>query len=172
MNRTRKRSLSQAVILGAASGFAGAWAMTLFTRSWNAALDRCEIRSNESLRPPLPYSQQEWESTSAIAQTVAVQVLGRHLSATQEKTGARIVHYAVGVAGGAFFAVVNNQFPSLAKSSGALAGLAMWLVGNRYVIPAIGLSRDPRDYSLLMQANAAGEHLAYAITTNFLQRVL
>lgn len=172
MNRTRKRSFSKALILGAASGLAGAWAMTLFTRSWNAALDRFEIDSHEPRRPRLPYSQQEWESTSAIAQTVAVQVLGRHLSATQERTGARIVHYAVGGAGGAFVAVVNNQFPSLAKSSGAFAGLAMWLAGNRYLMPAIGLSRNPKAYSLLMQANAAGEHLAYTVTTNFLLRVL
>jgi len=51
-------------------------------------------------------------------------------------------------------------------------GIALWLVGDEIVMPALGLTEKPGRYSLPMKANAFGEHLVYAFTVDLVHRRL
>ncbi|MGB0012377.1 MAG: DUF1440 domain-containing protein [Candidatus Sulfotelmatobacter sp.] len=154
------------MLLGAAAGMSGAWAMVQFTRLWNKVFARPQSR-----KPlPLPYSQQEWNATSTIAESVASSVLGRHLTAREKRAGAIIVHYAVGSAAGAFYAVSARHSTAITRCSGALFGLAIWLLENNLLLPLAGMSARHNRYSLLDHANSLGEHLIFAVTTDALYR--
>ena len=48
----------------------------------------------------------------------------------------------------------------------------MWVLGNEIVMPAFGLTKKVRNYSLMMQANALSEHLIYAYTVSRVHRGL
>ncbi len=86
----------------------------------------------------------------------------------EKKIGAMVLHYAMAASAGTLYGIfaARHQTDSPGyKFAGALFGLTMWVVGNRLLLPALGLTRRPSDYALRMQANALGEHLVYGLTT-------
>jgi len=86
--------------------------------------------------------------------------------------GGAMVHYAVGAAAGALYGTTAYCIPSIGILRGVPFGIAIWLLGNEMIMPALGLTEKLSKYSLLMQANALGEHLAYGFTTDLLYRGL
>ncbi len=148
-------SASEALLFGVTAGLAGGWAMTQFTKRWE------NITGSEP--SPLPYSVQEWDATSWVAETCATRLLTRRPSAKELRVGAAIVHYAIAGAAGAAYGIVMR--PRLHKSAwrGVFFGAAIWLAGNELLLPALGVfQRD--DYTLGMKAHALGEHIAYGVT--------
>jgi len=168
MIHSGKDSLSRTLIIGGISGLAGAWAMSQFTRAWNVFTVQPKLKSRQ---PGLPYSQQEWDATSQIAQIVACRTLGRKLSASERCAGAEMVHYAVGATTGAAYAVLTRKVPQAAKSRGAFLG-AVVFIANQLILPASGIIRPSRHYSWRDQANSLGEHIAYALTAETIRRTL
>jgi hypothetical protein len=151
-----------ALISGAAAGMAGGWAMTRFTKLWN------NLSGFEA--EPLPYSAQEWDATSRIAQLCITCVSDRKPSKKGLKAGAAIVHYAIAAGAGAGYETLMRSGVADIRWSGTLAGIAMWLIGNE-LLAALGLI-TPGDYSFAMRANSLGEHIAYGLTTDLICRRL
>ena len=79
----KRRRQESAAVTGLLAGLAGAWAMDQFTRAWR----RWGAGSKQGHSFPLPYSQQEWDSTSRSAARAA-RYFGRELSAKQRELGA------------------------------------------------------------------------------------
>lgn len=107
-----------------------------------------------------------------MADAVACQVSRRPISDREKQAGALFCHYAVGGAMGMLYAAVANRSPAVRKFSGVIFGASVWLVADELLMPALGISRKLNNYSLLMQANALGEHIAYGVTINALLHVL
>lgn len=106
--------------------------MTRFTKLWNN-LSRFKTQ-------PLPYSAQEWDATCRIAQLCITLVSDRKPSLKELKAGAAIVHYAIAAAAGAGYeTAVRSRVPNF-RWSGSLAGIAMWLIGNELLMPALGIN--------------------------------
>src|SRR5438270_135356 len=118
----------KAVAAGLLGGLAGAWAMDQFTRVWNNVVP--QTQRDSSRRPPLPYSQQEWDSTSRSAAFIAKYAVGRNLTGNERRQGAQIVHFAVGAAGGALYGALLGRRNKCLISSGAWFGVVLWLVGE------------------------------------------
>jgi hypothetical protein len=156
-------SCATAALVGAVSGLAGGRAMAQFTRLWN----------NLSASPsePLPYSSQEWDATSKISKACARRISGRRLSVEESKAAAAVVHYAIAGSTGVLYAMALRTGMLKSRWSGAFFGAGMWLLGNKVLLPAIGIIKR-EDYNLAMQANALGEHLAYGLTTDLICRQL
>ena len=170
MNRAmgiRKRPISQTLVTGGMAGLAGACAMSRFTQVWKALISKADNREKETATRQ-PYSEQEWDSTTRIAEITARRLFKRHLNAREKRIGAAMVHYAVGATTGAAYAILARKFPEIRKSSGAIFGVALWLLADELLMPAMGATRKLKDYSLLAQANALGEHVVYAVTANTL----
>lgn len=167
-NGSRGRaSLAKTLVAGGIAGLAGACAMSGFARVSDTLAQRTDLRSkHEATR--IPYSEQEWDATTRIAQAGARRIINRRLNGKEERIGAAMVHYAVGAASGAAYAVLAKRFPQVGKYSGAAFGAAMWVLTDELLMPATGTTRKLRDYSMLAQANALGEHIIYAVTTNTL----
>lgn len=159
---------SKAALVGLSAGIAGAWAMDQFTRGWKRFVPDSEHAED---RPPLPYSQQEWDSTSRCARSAARCFLQRTLSQREEQLAAQIVHFVVGgVAAGAYAALLPRTSRRLA--SGMLFGGMLWLVGEELAMTLLKINNPLRDYSAAMHLNSLGEHIAYGTVTSLTIRAL
>ena len=145
--------------------------MTQFTKMWNGLLLPRSCANSPPV-PPLPYSSQEWDSTSGIAATLGSIALSRRLTLEEKKKGAAIVHYGVGSAAGVSYAILVHHRSVITHHSGAFFGLGLWLIADELLMPSLGLSRELGCYSFQAQANSLGEHLVYAVTTDLVYRYL
>ncbi len=170
MRRRKDVSIPNMIFVGAAAGLAGAWAMSQFTKVWNGLLR--PQRANALPLRPIPYSEQEWDSTSRIASAIGSAALGRPLSADEKKRGAVLVHYGVGGAAGIVYAILVQRRSTITNQCGALFGLGLWLIADELLMPCLGLSRKRGSYSLQAQANSLGEHLIYAAMADSVYRRL
>lgn len=166
---SRGQAAWKSILAGVVAGLAGGWTMSQFSRAWNKILP--SSRTNTIVASRL-YSPQEWDSISRSAEWIAAPFVSRRLSSRETRIGSAIVHYAVGGAGGALYGTAAHWVPSMTRSRGGRFGIALWIVGDEIVMPALGLTEKPGTYSLRMRANAFGEHLAYAFTVNFVYRRL
>jgi hypothetical protein len=169
MSRRKDVSIFNLVFFGTAAGLAGARAMTQFTKMWNG-LSLWRSYANSSPLPPVPYSDQEWDSTSRIAEAIGSAAFGRRLSAEEKKTGAAVVHYAIGGAAGVVYAILVQHRSIFTNHSGTFFGLGLWLIADELLMPCLRLSRKLGSYPFRAQANSLGEHLVYAVTTDFVYR--
>jgi len=149
-------------VAGFAAGLAGGFTMSQFTRLW-------EIVSR-SAPQPLPYSPEEWEAAGGMANAIAKQLLGTGLSRDQIKHGAAVVHYGTAGAAGVIYAMTSSA--DARRWSGVLLGLTTLLLGNDLLMPALGLTKKPSEYSIRMRANALGEHVVYGVTVDLVYRRL
>jgi hypothetical protein len=154
----RKTSVSRTLLLGGAAGMAGGWTMAEFSRLWNKLDDRTV---NDR-----PYSREEWDASSTIAEFVAARVFRRELRKSETASGVALVHYATAAASGALFASIFSRYVRNSRWSGALFGSALWLAGN--LIPHVG----HEGYSQRDQVQAISEHLVYGLTVAFLCRLV
>ena len=157
------------MLAGVAGGLVGGWVMSQFTRVWDKTLPLS--RTNRVTRSSL-YSPQEWDSISRSAEWIAAPFVHRRLSPREKQMGGAMVHYAVSGAAGALYGTTAHYGPGITKFRGLPFGTAIWLLGNEIIMPAFGLTKKLSKYSLLMQANALGEHLVYGFTTNLVYRGL
>lgn len=144
--------------------------MDQFTRIWSGLVPQSEQGLRQ--RPPLPYSAQEWDSTSRSATRVAAWLLGRTLAPAEQKLGAQAVHFAVGGLGGALYAVVFDRQRRSPLPSGLAFGIGLWLLGEEIAMPILGINGPPRHYSFADHANSLGEHMAYGMVMAVVSRWL
>jgi putative membrane protein len=180
--RNRRKQLRRAALTGVAAGLAGAFAMSQFSGVWERLFPASAGRPRgvaglrpvaaETRRRLMHASQQEWDSTLNTAGGLARNVLDRPLTQKQRERGAVAVHYAVGAAAGAGYAVLHDFFPEAGLGAGALFGAGLWLLAEEIGMPVLHLSAWPRQYSAAMQVNSLGEHVAYGMTTELLRRAL
>jgi putative membrane protein len=143
--------------------------MGVFTRLWFALTHEPGRARRKGTF--LPYSKQERDATSRIADVIVQRLLDYRLKKTGGRAGAMIVHYAVGTATGASYAILARRFPEVRKFCGVPFGVAVWLIADELVMPALGTTRKLRDYSRQAQINALGEHIVYAITVDSMLNV-
>jgi len=143
--------------------------MDQFTRGWNAIVPDSKRRKQS---PPLPYSQQEWDSTSRTASQVAGFFLQRKLTHHETKLGAQLVHFAVG---GLVMAGYAGLFPRKLNqplASGLIFGFGLWFVAEELAMAVLKINDPPQDYSLPMHLNSLGEHFAYGVASTLVARAL
>jgi hypothetical protein len=123
----------------------------------------------------LPYSAQEWDATSKIANSTALRIRGRNLSQKELKIGAAFVHHATaGVAGSLYGALVYRstvigRSGMLSALSGLCFGAGVWYLGDELLLPALGILRR-QDYTAGMRTEALVAHLTYGVATGLFYR--
>jgi len=167
--RRKANSLLTALVCGFAGGLGGVSAMDRFT----SLAARCRPEPNRSL----PYSLQEWDATTRIANLTACWMTGRKLPQKKLKTGAAIVHHTTGATAGALYGALVYRSAAIAQSRivSALAGLGFGVgvcyVGNELLLPALGVLKRG-DYTTGMRTEALVAHAAYGAATALLYRKL
>jgi hypothetical protein len=168
-SQRKTKSLLRALVCGFAGGLGGVFAMDRFT-------SLVANRGRETDRP-LPYSAQEWDATSRIANSTALRMRGHNLSQKELKRGAALVHHATaGVAGSLYGAMVHRstvigQSRMLSGLAGLCFGAGVWYLGDELLLPALGILRR-KDYTAGMRTEALVAHLTYGVATSLFYRQL
>lgn len=165
----KSKSLLRALLCGFAGGLGAVSAMDRFT---SLAENRRRRRDHS-----LPYSAQEWDATSMIANSATRWMTGRNLSQRELKSGAEFVHYATaGAAGSLYGAMVHRstvivQSRIMSSLAGVCFGAGVWYLGNELLLPALGVLKR-EDYTASMRAEALVAHVIYGVATGLLYRQL
>ena len=141
---------------GLLAGLMGALAMEEYTK--------LRVAITGSSVPPHPYSAQEWEATSRIALTAAARA-GWKLSPRQMETGAAIVHYTTAAIVGTLYGALVRRTRKASRWRGAGFGMAIWLAGNEFLLPASGILQH-RDFTLFTRADALAEHIVFGVSVD------
>ena len=154
------------IVIGAAAGVAGTFAMSHAQRLWTRASDSHAPDSAAG-----KHDARDWQERSEgrnaneiVARSVGESVLGRSMTRDELGTGAVISHYTFGAAVGAFYGAVAD--PTRPVLSGARLGVRLWVLADEVAIPLLGLSRPPTSRPPEMHAQALAAHLVYGLVTS------
>jgi hypothetical protein len=174
------RSAVNGALAGALAGAAGALAMNLFQRvaarlGEGREADAATIGWPRSGRGPQPAQALGNASDDATAKVAnaALSVVGYELSNPRAKQMAgEFVHLAFGAINGAAYGLAAELDPRVTAAAGAPFGVSVWAVADEGIVPALGLSRGPRQASAGLLAYGFLSHCVYGVTTELVRRSL
>ena len=175
------------IIRGLAAGFiaglAASWIMNQFQSTLtkifegsekpHGAQSAQEGSPNHGIAAELKERGLEDESDNAAersANIVATKVFDYELTEKDKVAAGAVVHYLFGASTGALYGLASELRPEVSVGAGLPFGAAVWLAADEGLVPALGLSKWPTEYSILKQAYALASHLVYGVTTDLIRR--
>jgi hypothetical protein len=98
--------------------------------------------------------------------------LGRELRPRQPHPLGMALHYSFGVVPTMGYAALRHRYPAAAAGAGTLYGLAMTLVEDEGLNPALGLAAPPQAYPWQDHARAVVAHLVLGVVAEATLRAL
>lgn len=175
-----KRSVWNGILAGAIAGVAGALAMNQFQRLAARARGGREAadatvgipRTGRGPQPAQAIGNASDDATVRVA-NAALTTVGYPLTDPDAKAMAgEFVHLAFGALNGALYGAAVEMDPRLRAAAGVPFGLAVWALHDEGTVPALGLSRSPREASAGLHAYSAVSHAIYGATTEIVRSLL
>jgi hypothetical protein len=177
------------IIRGAVAGFASGLAASLVMNIFQSKLSKLfggEQRSHgaqsQQIGTPahgagsyltkIAAENPDDDAAERTANIVSVAVASQPLSERQKEIGGTIFHYAFGATSGVVYGVASEFIPSVRLGWGLPFGALVWLLADETVVPALGLSKDVRDYPASVIGYALAAHLVYGLATEITLKVL
>jgi putative membrane protein len=107
-----------------------------------------------------------------VANAVAVGLSNRELTPSEKETSGTALHYAFGISTGALYGVGAEFMPMITAGWGVPFGISVWLGADEGVVPALGLSKSPKEYPLSVHAYSLASHAVYGLTTELVRRAI
>ena len=187
MGRRRREEgdVLKGLAAGAVAGLAAAWAMNQFQAAWSR-LSRGEERPHgaQSLQRGSPRhgvggrlraegrDSERDDAPERLANAAASAALDRELSGGEKRAAGTALHYAMGATSGALYGAAAEVVPGVKVGAGLPFGLAVWVVADEGVVPALGLSKSPAEYPASIHAYAIASHLVFGLTAEVVRRAL
>lgn len=166
----RKRSLWKGIVAGAAGGLAATWMMGHAHGLAGKASEK--LMPKDKFRELQRASADAQEATSKVAERVTRPLLGRRLRHSERERAKPIVHYAFGSAVGALYGASAEYVPFVRKFAGAPFGAAVFAGADQLALPALNLTKRPREYPLAMHGTELGSHIVYGMTLEGVRRLV
>ena len=165
-------ALFQRCLFGFAGGLLGGLAMNTFARVISATSNGRETagaapgrdRIGRGVQPPQAAGPADDDAAVRVATITSRALTGRAPSRPTRLQLGSAVHYAFSGALGVCYALVAARAPTVRAGHGALYGLAVWIVADETIMPALSLSRGPRQLPAGVHAYALTGHLVYGLT--------
>jgi hypothetical protein len=154
------RDVAIDLLQGAVAGAAATWVMGRVTTQLYRWEGR-EVRAREER------TNRESSSTGAAADKLAA-MAGAALTANQRERAGEAIHWAIGTAAGAAYALLRRRWPSAAKMGGVPFGAGFFLVGDELMNPLLGLTPGPSAYPWQAHARGLAGHLTFGATTELI----
>lgn len=173
-----KRSLWHGALAGAIAGIAGALAMNQFQRlaartGGGREADDATVglpRTGRGPQPAQAIGNASDDATAKIA-NAALSVAGYQLTDPRSRhVAGEFVHLAFGAVNGAVYGLAAELEPRVTVAAGVPFGASLWAVADEGAVPALGLSRGPREVSPGLLAYGLLSHCVYGITTELVRR--
>jgi hypothetical protein len=156
MDRTDRTAVSTDIVKGALAGAAATWVMDqLTTRMYERESDRTREREERA----------RGESTAyGAAAEKAARAGGVELSDERREHAGQAIHWALGMAAGAAYAVMRRRCPAAARLKGLPFGTGFLLV-DEGLNPILGLTPGPQAFPWQTHARGLGGHLAFGLVS-------
>jgi hypothetical protein len=112
----------------------------------------------------------EQPATEKVGRRISRRLVGRDLDDDSAALASEAVHYGYGTLMGGVYGLLGEIFPAVTIASGAPWGVAMFLLGDEVMVPALGLAKGPTEVPAATHAQALGAHLVYGTTLDLLRR--
>src|SRR5207302_4895481 len=150
--KMRTRDLVSGAAAGVVGGYVGTKVMNpVTTKLYELAPDADKARE-KAVSPGSPYR---------IGVQKAADLLGAKLSEQQVNTAAAAAPYAVGVTGGVLYVGLRRVLHLNPLVAGLISAMALFLVVDEGLTPALGLSAPDRAYPMSTHLRGFLGHLAY-----------
>lgn len=177
------KSVAKGMAAGLIGGLAASWVMNQFQMMLSKALEgREKPHGAQSLQDGSPQHGAGAElrergledardnAAERTANMIAAKVFDHELSKSEKHVGGEIAHYAFGATTGAIYGAASELLPEVAVGAGLPFGVAVWLIADEIVVPALGLSKSAGNYSVSKHAYALASHLVYGVATDLFRR--
>ncbi|MCU1279727.1 MAG: hypothetical protein JWM53_3273 [bacterium] len=155
----RRKTPVRALLEGLIAGTVGSAVQSLFFR----ITERVAPSPPKDVFTPAEPQQANETALQTVARRLAEGLAARGPldDEAKERVGT-LLHYGFGAAWGGLYGLVRASYPRAWSSTG-LAGfsLAVWMISDNLVLPALKLAAPPQRYPLRVHAYAATAHLAY-----------
>ena len=160
------------------------WAMNLFQRSWSEkttgiskphgaqacnGIHNLKKPSAQNLATTL---RKRISMTERLADVLSTSLTGHRLTPSQRGHSGRAIHYAFGISTGLLYGGVAELIPEIKAGAGSIFGALYWLVVDEGLVPALRLSKPPRQIPIWVHSYALSSHLVYGVTTELIRRLL
>ncbi len=186
MKRRRSEDVWKGLAAGAIGGLAAAWVMNQLETLWSdLSLDKESSHGAQSIKESGPgdgsrrgrenqqgSDREGDDATEKLASAISENVAGRALTKSERRAAGTAIHYAFGATTGAMYGAMAELSPRVTVGAGMPFGAAVWLAADEGMVPAMGLSKPPTEYSLLVHACNLASHVAYGATTEVLRRAV
>lgn len=173
--RSRQNSIAKGIMAGMLGGFAGSLTMNWFQTGIQKVRESRQKtdskQRNEEAAQEAQQSSEEDDATVKTADRISMLVTHHHLNKEQKAKAGPVVHYAYGTLLGAVYGAMSEMSPLATKGAGAVYASAVWLLGDEFAVPKLGLA-GPREYPLSSHLSALASHLVYGTTTEMVRRGL
>jgi hypothetical protein len=167
------------VLTGLAGGLLGAFTMNTFGRAVLASRNGREAdgaapgidRVGRGVQPPQAEGSAEDDATVRAGSVAYRVVTGSEPDSDARPWLGSAAHYAFAATVGACYALMRERMPVMRAGYGTLYGTAVWILADETIMPALGLSRGPRQLPAGVHAYALAGHWVYGLTLEFVSRL-
>jgi len=166
-------------LIGLTGGVLGSLAMNVYSRVVRSANDGQEAvgaapgsdRDGRGMQPSQAEGRAEQDAAVRVGAAAYRTVVGREPDTATERRLGTLAHYAFGASAGAIYAVASDNLPALRKGFGSFYGSLVWAIADEGVVPALGLSRSPRELPVSVHAYSLSGHCIYGMTLECVRRL-
>jgi hypothetical protein len=152
-------SALQTCAAGAVAGSAAVWAMDQVGWWLYRHEDAGAMRRELAARP-------DGLDSAHLSARKLGRLFGRDPGMRQPNRAGLAVHYALGTAPGALYALARRLYPLLRRDSGLSYGLTLFVVNDEIAAPAFGVARGPQHYPWQAHARGLVAHIVLGVVTD------
>jgi uncharacterized membrane protein YagU involved in acid resistance len=179
-DRRRRDHTWRRAIAGLAGGLLGSLAMNVYARVVRMGNHGVEApgaapgrdRDGRGMQPPQARHRADQDAAVQAGTLVYRSLTGDVPAKSTRRWLGTAAHYGFGGAAGVVYAIASNRAPGLRAGFGVLYGSLVWAVADEGAMPALGLSRGPRDLPIGVHLYALAGHWVYGATLDCALRLL
>ncbi len=176
------------LVLGAAGGLVGVLAMSAY---WQIATEIAgqdprkmpkreetpdELKSLDSLSIVGQQHEEGESSTAAMGRIAYEMMTGKEPRSKETRTVlSYLVHWMISAAASGTYGAIRGATNDPDIQGGVVLGTSLWLLGDEFLMPVLGLTDGPTAYPSELHAYSWGAHIAYgvacSITTQLLEQL-
>jgi putative membrane protein len=171
VNRKQSPKVWKGLLAGIAGGLAGTIVMSQFQAGWKKASEMLDSKTNGKSGKGESRSDSDGKGDDATMKTVGkiAALMDQGLSRRQKQKGGMVVHYGFGTALGALYGIARELSSDTFQSvhpvlAGIGYGSAVFVGADEFAVPALGLSKSPKDAPFSAHAYGLASHAAYGLT--------
>src|SRR4051812_20354686 len=165
-------------LIGLAGGVLGSLAMNVYSRVVRSANGQEAAgaapgsdRDGRGVQPSQAEGRAGQDAAVRVGAAAYRTVVHREPDTATERRLGTLAHYAFGASAGAIYAVASDNLPALRKGFGSFYGGLVWAIADEGVVPALGLSRSPRELPVSVHAYSLSGHCIYGMTLECVRRL-